>query len=93
MLSPTGLGAYFIAFSIVIYGSLLGALGVERVAVRYIAESLGLKEFDRARGVVGLVFRLGIVGSAAASLTYAKLWTSLGNEAIRLARVSQARPP
>jgi O-antigen/teichoic acid export membrane protein len=70
MLSPAGLGAYFIALSIVIYGSLLGALGLERVAVRYIAESLGFKEFDRARRVVSLVFRLGIVGSAAASLTY-----------------------
>lgn len=78
MLSPTGLGAYFIAFSIVIYGSLLGALGLERVAVRYIAESLGLKEFDRARRVVSLVFRLGIVGSAAASLTYVSFGRVLG---------------
>jgi O-antigen/teichoic acid export membrane protein len=78
MLSPTGLGAYFIALSIVMYGSLLGALGLERVAVRYVAESLGLKEFDRARRVVSLVFRLGIVSSGAASLTYVCFGRVLG---------------
>jgi len=78
MLSPAGLGAYFIALSIVIYGSLLGAFGLERVAVRYIAESLGLEEFDRTRRVVSLIFILGILGCAAASLIYLGVGRVLG---------------
>jgi O-antigen/teichoic acid export membrane protein len=78
LLSPHELGIYFIAFSIVLFGSQFGALGLERVAVRFVAESVGLEEFGRARHIISLVFKLGVLSSLCAALIYLGLGQVLG---------------
>jgi O-antigen/teichoic acid export membrane protein len=78
LLSPHELGVYFIASSVVLFGSQLGALGLERVAVRFVAESLGLEEFGRTRRIISLVFKLGVLSSLCAALIYLGLGQVLG---------------
>jgi O-antigen/teichoic acid export membrane protein len=78
LLSPHELGVYFIASSIVLFGSQLGALGLERVAVRFVAESLGLEEFAVTRRIISLVFKLGVLSSLCAALLYLGLGQVLG---------------
>lgn len=42
LLTPRELGAYFLAYSIVLFGSMLGSLGLQGAATRLVAQSLGL---------------------------------------------------
>ena len=41
LLSPQDLSAYFLAFSVVSFGAVLGSLGLGQTVVRLVAESLG----------------------------------------------------
>lgn len=70
LLSPQDLGAYFLAFSIVLLGTMIGTFGLTQVVVRFVAESMGLKRFGRTRRVVVTVFALGGLGALSVGLVY-----------------------
>ncbi|WP_160309686.1 flippase [Rubrobacter aplysinae] len=70
MLSPGELGAYFLALSIVSFGAIVGCFGLNRSAVRFVAEALGLERRDRARRIVALVIGIGVAGALVSSGAY-----------------------
>lgn len=70
LLSPQDLGAYFLAFSVISVGSVAGWLGLDQAGVRFVAESLGLGEYRRARRAVGKVVWFGLLGALGAGLVY-----------------------
>jgi O-antigen/teichoic acid export membrane protein len=70
LLSPQDLGAYFLAFSVVSVGSLVGLLGLDQAVVRLMAESVDMKQFERARYALGRVLSLAGLGAVGAALTY-----------------------
>lgn len=70
LLPPQDLGAYFLAFSVVSLGAIAGSLGLNKSVVRFIAESVGLSQYDRARRAVGLTLTLGAVGATGVGVAY-----------------------
>jgi O-antigen/teichoic acid export membrane protein len=67
LLPPQSLGAYFLAMSVVILGAMAGSMGINHVAVRFIAESIGLNQYLRARHIVFKTIRLGVLGALVAA--------------------------
>lgn len=78
LLSPQHLGAYFLAFSVVLVGGQWGA-GLGQVVVRFVAESIGLQQFARARQMLGRSLVLGVLGSLAIGTIYLVLGRIVGN--------------
>jgi O-antigen/teichoic acid export membrane protein len=70
MLTPQEFGAYFLAFSIVSFGAVVGALGLPKTVVRLVAENMGLKRSRRTRRVIYTVFGIGVFGTLGVSLAY-----------------------
>ena len=68
LLAPTQLGAYFTVYSLVVIGSTVAQLGLDRAVVRLVAGSLGSNEPGRARHAIRTVFLFGGLGSVAAGL-------------------------
>src|SRR5215203_2209158 len=77
LLSPEDLGTYFLAFSIVSFGTLVGSLGLNQVVVRFVAESMSLNQPERARRTVYLVCVLGSAGALGVGLGYLLLGDTL----------------
>jgi O-antigen/teichoic acid export membrane protein len=78
LLTPQDLGAYFLAYSIVSLGTTLGLLGMGSVAVRLIAEGMGLNLYGRVQRVIGAVLCTGTLGALAVGLTYLLYGDALG---------------
>lgn len=78
LLSPQDLGAYFLAFSVVALGAIVGPLGLNQAAVRFVAESMGLDQPGRTRRVVGLALAFGTLGAFGVGLLYVPLGYYLG---------------
>lgn len=70
LLTPRELGAYFLAFSLVMFGAQAGSLGLNQAVVRFVAESLGLDQPGRARRVVTLVLSIGALGTLGVGFAY-----------------------
>jgi O-antigen/teichoic acid export membrane protein len=70
LLTPAELGAYFLAFSMVGILASLGALGLKHAVVRFVAESVGLRQYERARRSIKIALVYGSLGAVAVSLTY-----------------------
>jgi O-antigen/teichoic acid export membrane protein len=71
LLSPQEFGAYFLGFSLVLFGALVvGSGGLGLAVVRFIAESVGLNQLGRARRVVGTAFVLGVLGASGLGAAY-----------------------
>ncbi len=70
LLPPSDVGIYFLAFNILTFGALIGNLGLNQSAVRFVAESMGLNQPQRARKVIQLIFGLSFVGSSLVGVTY-----------------------
>ena len=79
LLPPQDLGAYFLAFSVVSLGALLGSLGLNQTVVRFVAESMGLGRFRQTRWVVGITCGLGLLGALGVGLAYLLLGRTVGN--------------
>jgi len=79
LLSPKELGVYFLAFSVVSFGALLGSLGLNQVVVRFVAEGLKLRQFQRTRRVVKVAYVLSVLGASGAGLTYLLLGRIIGD--------------
>jgi O-antigen/teichoic acid export membrane protein len=70
LLSPQELGAYFLAFSLVMLGSTVGSLGANYAVVRFVAESMGLNQFGRARHAVSVMCVVGVLGALGTGCLY-----------------------
>src|SRR5215203_1705362 len=70
LLSPREVGLYFLAFSVVQLGSLMGSLGLEQAVVRFVAESVGLEQFKRARRALAWIAVLGVLGALGVGIAY-----------------------
>ncbi len=70
LLTPAELGAYFIILSIVTFGTVVGEMGLNRAAWRFVAEGLGVGELGRTRRVTLTMVALGVAGAAVASILY-----------------------
>lgn len=63
LLSPAELGAYFLAYSVVLLGTQFGALGLNGSVVRFVAESMGTERPGRARRAIRLTIGFGALGA------------------------------
>lgn len=79
LLSPQELGTYFLALSVVTLGAVTGSLGLNHAGVRFLAASVGLEQFGRARSTVRVVLSLGLLGAIGIGLAYALLGGLIGN--------------
>ena len=70
LLTPQALGTYFLAYSILNVGTLLGALGLTGTVVRLVAEGMGLNLFERVRRVISVVLGVGTLGALGVGLAY-----------------------
>ena len=66
LLSPNAFGAYVLAASMVVVTSVAAELGLRQAAVPLIAKPLVLGDTSRARGAIGAVLRLSIIGAVGA---------------------------
>jgi len=70
LLSPQDMGAYFVAFNIVSFGGVVGTLGLNQAVVRFVAESIGLNQPERARKVIFMVLKTVTIGALVIGSTY-----------------------
>lgn len=70
------LGAYFLVFSMVTFGTTIAQLGLDRTVVRLVAAARATGNTGRARRSIRLVFTIGVATSAALALLVA---LGLGN--------------
>jgi O-antigen/teichoic acid export membrane protein len=68
LLTPTELGAYLATFTLVLVGSVVAQLGLDRVAVRFVSAALGTGRPGQARDVIRTVLVVGTVSAGAAGL-------------------------
>ena len=80
LLSPQDLGAYFLALSMVYLGATVGALGLNQLVVRSVAESTGLGQFGRVRRVVSLTLRLVVLGALGVGIAYLSVGHVVGED-------------
>ena len=74
MLSPADFGNFVLIASVMTLASCLAMGGQNMAVVRFVAESLGRRNFARARQTLSLVFRAVILGTVVvAALTFAGL--------------------
>ncbi len=70
LLAPQELGAYFLAFSLALFGAQAGTLGLNQAVWRFVAESLGSNQPERARRAVTLIVNLGAFGAIGVGFAY-----------------------
>lgn len=80
LLSPQDLGVYFLAFSIVGVGALLGSLGMDQAVVRFVAQTVGLGRYQEARSALGRTLALGAMGALGAGVAYLFLGHLVGEK-------------
>lgn len=68
LLTPSELGAYFATFTLVLVGSVVAQLGLDRAAVRFVSTSLALGDQGRARRVIRIVFAVGTAAAVVVGL-------------------------
>jgi O-antigen/teichoic acid export membrane protein len=79
LLTPQALGTYFLAYSILNVGTLLGALGLTGTVVRLVAQGMGLNLFERVRRVISVVLGVGTLGALGVGLAYLLFGDDLAN--------------
>jgi O-antigen/teichoic acid export membrane protein len=70
MLTKQEFGAYFLAFSIISLGSVVGSLGLPKTVLRFVAENMTLGQPGRAQRAIYTTLGLGVLGALGASLAY-----------------------
>jgi O-antigen/teichoic acid export membrane protein len=70
LLSPQDMGAYFLAYSLVLFGLQVGALGLDKGVVRLVATNIGLNQPKQVRRVVSVAVRLGVLGALGVGFAY-----------------------
>jgi O-antigen/teichoic acid export membrane protein len=72
---PAAFGAYLMTNTLVIVGSTLAKLGLERALVRHVAGSIGTREPGGARDAIRIALGWGAIGAAGVALA---LWLGIG---------------
>lgn len=80
LLSPQDFGAYFLAFSFASFGMLVGALGMNELAVRLVSENLAQAKSDRVKRIVKIVCVWGFAGAVAVGGGYLLIGRTLADE-------------
>jgi O-antigen/teichoic acid export membrane protein len=70
MLSPREFGTYFLVFSIIQVGAVIGAFGLPKTIVRFVAENMVHEQPGRVRRVIRTALGLGAVGALGIGLVY-----------------------
>lgn len=70
LLAPSEYGAYFLALSVVMFGALLGSLGLNQAVVRFVAAAISLEQAARARALLLRILTFGFAGSLLISAGY-----------------------
>jgi O-antigen/teichoic acid export membrane protein len=70
LLSPAELGTFFLAYSVVGLCTAVGALGLIKAIVRFVAESVGLHQYVRTRRAIRLALGFGSLGAFVVGLSY-----------------------
>lgn len=70
LLAPAELGAYFLVYSVIGICTGLGAMGLTQAVVRFVAESVGLGQYRRARYAIRVALALGLLGAFTVGLAY-----------------------
>jgi O-antigen/teichoic acid export membrane protein len=71
MLDPSGFGAFLLTSTMVVIGSTVAKLGMDRAVVRFTASSLGVGEPGGAREAIRLAVGWAALGSAAVAAVLA----------------------
>lgn len=71
LLTPDEFGAYFTCFTMVILGSLVAQLGLDRAVVRLVSAALGTGQPGKARHAIERIFAIGATGSLAIGVAMA----------------------
>lgn len=79
LLSPAELGAYFLAYSVVGICAGLGAMGLTKAIVRFVAESVGLEQYGRTRRAIKLALGFGALGATIMGFLYLNFGGVLAN--------------
>ena len=70
LLTPQEFGTYLLVLSVASLGALVGCLGLNKAAVRFVAESMGLDQSEKTRQTIRVVVGLGVLGALVVSLVY-----------------------
>ena len=71
MLDPSGFGAFLLTSTMVVIGSTVAKLGMDRAVVRFTAASLGVGEPAGAREAIRIAVGWAVLGSAAVAAVFA----------------------
>jgi O-antigen/teichoic acid export membrane protein len=63
LLTPNDLGAYFTTYALIVIGSTISELGMDRAVVRFASSAIGAGENGRARQAIEKCLRYGAVGA------------------------------
>jgi O-antigen/teichoic acid export membrane protein len=70
LLTKQEFGVYFLAFSIISLGAVIGSLGLPKTVLRFVAENMTLGQPGRARRAIYTALGLGVLGALCTSLAY-----------------------
>jgi O-antigen/teichoic acid export membrane protein len=70
LLTKQEFGVYFLAFSIISLGAVIGSLGLPKTVLRFVAENMTLGQPGRARRAIYTALGLGVLGALCISLAY-----------------------
>jgi O-antigen/teichoic acid export membrane protein len=70
MLTKQEFGVYFLAFSIISVGAVIGSLGLPKTVVRFVAETMSLDQPGRAQRAIYTALMLGVLGALGVGLAY-----------------------
>ena len=92
LLRPRELGAYFTIYSLVFLGSIVGRLGMDRAAVRFVSVALGRGDPGQARDAIRIVFVVGAAGALVVGLLSVGLGGWLAREVFDSEVIAAAMP-
>jgi O-antigen/teichoic acid export membrane protein len=70
MLTKQEFGVYFLAFSIISVGAVIGSLGLPKTVVRFVAETMAFDQPGRAQKAIHTALVLGALGALGVGLAY-----------------------
>jgi O-antigen/teichoic acid export membrane protein len=70
LLTKQEFGVYFLAFSIISLGAVIGSLGLPKTVLRFVAENMTLGQPGRAQRAIYTALGLGALGALCISLAY-----------------------
>ncbi len=93
MLTPDGLGDYFLALTIATVASLLALMGLSGVAMREVSAAIGIGRRDRARSAIGATTLLACVsGVMTAGLLASPVGQLLSEDVLHSPRLAHLMP-